>query len=116
MAFQPIATVIRELHLSVVLARRKRKRREAECDVTAAAGTHHHGRRRWGRRCQDAAVADEYGYVKPSEFDAIPAVLPVKQLRENTITELSVTNCTLGVDGGIMLAALLATNTYPLPA
>ena len=45
------------------------------------------------------------------QFDPIPAVLPVKQLRENTITELSFTHCTLGVDGGIMLAALLATNT-----
>ena len=48
--------------------------------------------------------------VKPSEFDAIPAVLPAKQLRENTIETLNLSNKGLGVDGGLMLAALMAGN------
>ena len=48
--------------------------------------------------------------VKPSEFDPIPAVLPVKQLRDNAITELDFNNSGLGNDGGIMVAAMLKTN------
>ena len=48
--------------------------------------------------------------VEPSEFDPIPAVLPVKQLRDNAITELDLKNSGLGIVGGIMLAAMLKTN------
>jgi hypothetical protein len=48
--------------------------------------------------------------IKPSEFDPIPAVSPVKQLRENTIETLDLSNKGLGVDGGLMLAALMAGN------
>ena len=48
--------------------------------------------------------------VEPSEFDPIPAVLPVKQLRDNAITELDLKNSVLGIDGGIMVAAMLKTN------
>ena len=51
------------------------------------------------------------GWVKPSEFDPIPAVLPAKQLRENTITSLDLSNKGLGVDGGLILAALIKDNT-----
>ena len=50
-------------------------------------------------------------WVKPSEFDPIPAVLPAKQLRENTIETLNLSNKGLGVDGGLMLAALMAGNS-----
>ena len=50
------------------------------------------------------------GWVKPSNFDSIPAVLPVKQLRDNAIAELDFKNSGLGVDGGIMLAAVLKKN------
>jgi hypothetical protein len=49
--------------------------------------------------------------IKPSEFDPIPAVIPVKQLRENTITRLDLSNKGLGVDGGLILAALIKDNT-----
>ena len=49
--------------------------------------------------------------VKASEFDLIPAVLPAKQLRENTIETLNLSNKGLGVDGGLMLAALMAGNS-----
>ena len=49
--------------------------------------------------------------VKPSEFEPIPAVLPLKKLRDNTITELDLKNSGLGVDGGMMLAAVLKTNS-----
>ena len=48
--------------------------------------------------------------LKHSEFDLVPAVLPVKQLRENTVTELNFSNSGLGVDGGVMLAAVLEGN------
>ena len=48
--------------------------------------------------------------IKPSEFDTIPAVLPAKQLRENTIETLDLSNMGLGIDGGLMLAALMAGN------
>ena len=50
-------------------------------------------------------------YVKPSEFEPIPAVLPLKKLRDNTITELDLKNSGLGVDGGMMLAAVLKSNS-----
>jgi hypothetical protein len=49
--------------------------------------------------------------IKPSEFDPIPAVIPVKQLRENTITSLDLSNKGLCVDGGLILAALIKDNT-----
>ena len=55
-------------------------------------------------------VIEQYGNINPSEFDPIPAVLPVKQLRDNAIAELDFKNSTLGVDGGIMLAAVLKKN------
>ena len=48
---------------------------------------------------------------KPSEFEPIPAVLPLKKLRDNTITELDLKNSGLGVDGGMMLAAMLKSNS-----
>ena len=48
--------------------------------------------------------------IKPSEFDPIPAVLSAKQLRENTIETLDLNNKGLGIDGGLMLAALVAGN------
>ena len=49
--------------------------------------------------------------VKPSDFEPIPAVLPLKKLRDNTITELDLKNSGLGVDGGMMLAAVLKSNS-----
>ena len=49
--------------------------------------------------------------VKPSEFEPIPAVLPLKKLRDNTITKLDLNNSGLGVDGGMMLAAALKSNS-----
>ena len=51
------------------------------------------------------------GWVKPSTFEPIPVVLPLKKLRDNTITELDLKNSGLGVDGGMMLAAVLKTNS-----
>ena len=51
------------------------------------------------------------GHVQPSEFEPIPAVLPLKKLRDNTITELDLKNSGLGVDGGMMLAAVLKSNS-----
>ena len=51
------------------------------------------------------------GWVKPSTFEPIPAVLPLKKLRDNTITELDFKNSGLGVDGGMMLAAVLKSNS-----
>ena len=50
------------------------------------------------------------GKLNPSEFELVPAVLPLKQLRGNTVTELNFSNSGLGVDGGIMLAAVLQRN------
>ena len=38
-------------------------------------------------------------------------VIPVKQLRENTITGLDLSSKGLGVDGGLILAALIKDNT-----
>ena len=51
------------------------------------------------------------GWVKLSTFEPIPAVLPLKKLRDNTITELDLKNSGLGVDGGMMLAAVLKSNS-----
>ena len=51
------------------------------------------------------------GWVNPSTFEPIPAVLPLKKLRDNTITELGLKNSGLGVDGGMMLAAVLKSNS-----
>ena len=51
------------------------------------------------------------GWVKPSTFEPIPAVLPLKKLRDNTITELDLKSSDLGVDGGMMLAAVLKSNS-----
>ena len=51
----------------------------------------------------------DQGWVPSSEWDIIPTVLPAKQLRENTIETLNLSNKGLGVDGGLMLAALMAT-------
>ena len=58
----------------------------------------------------DIKVQDGDEWVNPSEFDLVPAVLPLKQLRENTVTELNFSNSGLGVDGGIMLAAMVEGN------
>ena len=49
--------------------------------------------------------------VKPSEFEPVPAVLPLKKLRDNTITELDLKNSGLDVDGGMILAAVLKSNS-----
>ena len=38
-------------------------------------------------------------------------VIPAKQLRENTITSLDLSNKGLGVDGALILAALIKDNT-----
>ncbi len=51
------------------------------------------------------------GFVQPSTFEPIPAVLPLKKLRDNTITELDLKNSGLDVDGGMMLAAVLKSNS-----
>ena len=51
------------------------------------------------------------GWVKLSTFEPIPAVLPLKKLRDNTITELDLKTSGLGVDGGMMLAAVLKSNS-----
>ena len=51
------------------------------------------------------------GWVEPSTFEPIPAVLPLKKLRDNSITELDLKNSGLGVDGGMMLAAVLKSNS-----
>ena len=48
--------------------------------------------------------------LAPTQFKLVSAVLPLKQLRENTVTELNFSNSGLGVDGGIMLAAVLEGN------
>ena len=56
----------------------------------------------------DGSTEDD---VKPSEFEPIPAVLPLKKLRDNGITELNFKSSCLGVDGGMMLAAVLKSNS-----
>jgi hypothetical protein len=67
--------------------------------------------------CLELMKADgsQYGYGhKPGEnrhdVQIVPAILPAKQLRENTIETLDLSNKGLGVDGGLMLAALMAGN------
>ena len=76
------------------------------CTVTRLCGGDYVG-------CIDLMKPDgsKQDYVKPSEFEPIPAVLPLKQLRDNTITELDLKNSGLGVDGGMMLAAMLKSNS-----
>ena len=56
----------------------------------------------------DGSTEDD---VQPSEFEPIRAVLPLKKLRDNTITELDLKNSGLGVYGGMMLAAVLKSNS-----
>ena len=51
------------------------------------------------------------GWVEPSTFEPIPAVFPLKKLRDNTITELDFESSGLGADGGMMLAAVLKSNS-----
>ena len=63
------------------------------------------------RPCITLPNGSEKDDVKPSEFEPIPAVLPLKKLRDNTITELDLKNSGLGVDGGMMLAAVLKSNS-----
>ena len=58
----------------------------------------------------DGSTQDYVGREGKEQFDPIPAVLPVKQLRDNAIAELDFKNSGLGVDGGIMLAAVLKKN------
>ena len=60
---------------------------------------------------QHADGKKDSSWTKPSDFDPIPAVIPVKQLRENTITSLDLSSKTLGVDGALILAALIKDNT-----
>ena len=63
------------------------------------------------RPCITLPNGSQMDDVKPSEFEPIPAVLPLKKLRDNTIAELDLKNSTLGVDGGMMLAAVLKSNS-----
>ncbi len=51
------------------------------------------------------------GWVKPSTFEPIQAVLALKELRDNTTTELDFKSRGLGIDGGMMLAAVLKSNS-----
>ena len=71
------------------------------CTVTRLCGGNYVG-------CIDLMKQDK---VKPSEFEPIPAVLPLKKLRDNDIIELDLKNSGLGVDGGMMLAAMLKSNS-----
>ena len=50
-------------------------------------------------------------WIESSTFEPIPAVLPLKKLRDNTIAELDLKNSGLGIDGGMMLAAVLKSNS-----
>ena len=59
----------------------------------------------------DVEYEGSYGWVNPSTFEPIPAVLPLKKLRDNIITELDLNSSGLGVDGGMMLAAVLKSNS-----
>ena len=59
----------------------------------------------------DVKYEGSNGSVDPSAFEPIPAVLPLKKLRDNSITELDFKNSGLGVDGGMMLAAMLKSNS-----
>ena len=62
-------------------------------------------------RKADGSILDYVGREGKDQFEPIPAVLPLKKLQDNTITELDLKNCGLGVDGGIMLAAVLKSNS-----
>ena len=53
----------------------------------------------------------DYGREGKDQFEPIPAVLPLKKLRDNTITELDFESSGLGADGGMMLAAVLKSNS-----
>ena len=59
----------------------------------------------------DVVYEGSDGWVSPSTFEPIPAVLPLKKLRDNTITELDLKNSGLRVDGAMMLAAVLKSNS-----
>ena len=59
----------------------------------------------------DVTYEGSGGWVNPSTFEPIPAVLPLRKLRDNTITELDLKSSGLGVDGGMMLAAVLKSNS-----
>ena len=59
----------------------------------------------------DVKYEGSYEWVQPSTFEPIPAVLPLKKLRDNIITELDFKSSGLGVDGGMMLAAVLKSNS-----
>ena len=63
------------------------------------------------RRDGDVKYEGSLGWVNPSTFESIPAVLPLKKLRDNTITELDLSKSGLGIDGGMMLAAVLKSNS-----
>ena len=62
-------------------------------------------------RKADGSTLDYVGREGKDQFEPIPAVLPLKKLRDNTITELDLKNSGLGVDGGMMLAAVLKSNS-----
>ena len=62
-------------------------------------------------RKADGSTLDYVGREGKDQFEPIPAVLPLKKLRDNTITELDLTSSSLGVDGGMMLAAVLKSNS-----
>ena len=49
--------------------------------------------------------------VSPSEFDPVPAVLPLQELRDAKIEKLDLKNRGLGTDGARMLAAVLKSNS-----
>ena len=63
------------------------------------------------RRDGDVKYEGSGGWVKSSTFEPVPAVLPLKKLRDNTIAQLDLKNSGLGVDGGMMLAAVLKSNS-----
>ena len=62
-------------------------------------------------RKADGSTLHYVGREGNDQFEPIPAVLPLKKLRDNTITELDLSNSGLGVDGGMMLAAMLKSNS-----
>ena len=62
-------------------------------------------------RKADGSTLDYVGREGKDQFEPIPAVLPLKKLRDNTITELDLKSSGLGVDGGMMLAAVLKSNS-----
>ena len=62
-------------------------------------------------RQADGPTLYDVGRTGEDQFEPIPAVLPLKKLRDNTITELDLTSSSLGIDGGMMLAAVLKSNS-----